>query len=88
MNEKQLESKETIEEVEELIKEDMSARIKLNRAQRRAAAKKLGKKGRANADLIAETAEKLNYIDLIQQLRKLNKEKENEENGNYDSSED
>ena len=49
-----------------------------NRAERRAFAKKLGKKGRAEFDVIAETSKKLNYIELIQKLRELNKEKENE----------
>ena len=51
-----------------------------NRAERRALAKKLGKKGRAELDVIAETSKKLNYIELIQKLRELNKEKEHEEN--------
>ena len=40
-----------------------------NRAQRRAFAKKLGKSGRAKMGTISETAKKLNYINLIQQLR-------------------
>lgn len=62
--------------------------VKLNRAQRRALAKK--NKGQKNKqaqksqiDEINDTAAKLNYIDLIQKLRKLNEEKakENEENG-------
>ena len=52
-----------------------------NRAERRALAKKMGKKGRAQIDLITETAEKLNYIDLIQRLRELNAKKEMEDNG-------
>ena len=52
-----------------------------NRAERRALAKKMGKKGRAQIDLITETAEKLNYIDLIQKLRELNAKKEMEDNG-------
>ena len=51
----------------------------MNREQRRAVKKKMGKKGREEFDLIADTAKKLNYIDLIQKLRKLNEEKENEE---------
>lgn len=62
--------------------------VKLNRAQRRALAKKnKGKKVKAEQksqiDEINETAAKLNYIDLIQKLRKLNEEKakEIEENG-------
>ena len=63
--------------------------VKLNRAQRRALAKKnKGNKAQAAQkspiDEINETATKLNYIDLIQKLRKLNEEKakENEEDGN------
>ena len=52
-----------------------------NRAERRALAKKLGKKGRAQMDVITETTEKLNYIDLIQKLRELNAKKERENNG-------
>lgn len=66
-----------------------STRVPMNRAQRRALKKKLGAKkyaelvanGGNEAEAIAETAKKLNYIDLIQKLRKLNEEKENEENG-------
>ena len=49
-----------------------------NRAERRALAKKLGKKGREQFGTISETAKKLNYIDLIQKLREMNKENENE----------
>ena len=63
--------------------------VKLNRAQRRALAKKnKGNKAQAiqksQIDEINETATKHNYIDLIQKLRKLNEEKakENEEDGN------
>jgi len=33
-------------------------------------------------DLIADAAEKLNYIDLIQKFRALNEKKEKEENEN------
>ena len=62
--------------------------VKLNRAQRRALAKKnKGNKAKlsqkSQMDQINEVATKLNYIDLIQKLRNLNekKEKENEENG-------
>ena len=60
--------------------------VKLNRAQRRALAKKSkGNKTvpKSQIDEINETATKLNYIDLIQKLRNLNekKAKENEENG-------
>jgi hypothetical protein len=49
-----------------------------NRAERRALAKKLGKKGRQDFGTISETAKKLNYIELIQKLRQLNEEKEQE----------
>ena len=54
-----------------------------NRAQRRAFAKKLGKSGRAKMGTISETAKKLNYINLIEKLRELNKKKENE---NYEQA--
>lgn len=64
---------------------------KLNRAQRRALAKKNKNKSQATVmngyneqiEAINETARKLSYIDLIQKLRALNerKQKENEENG-------
>ena len=64
-----------------------STRVPMNRAQRRALKKTVGAKKYAEmvADsgdvvtAISETAQKLNYVDLIQKLRKLNKEKE--ENG-------
>jgi len=75
-----------------------STRIPMNRAQRRALKKKIGAKKYAEmvadsgdvAGVISETAKKLNYIDLIQKLRKLNaeKEKEKEENGEHDDEED
>lgn len=56
----------------------------MNRAQRRALKKKVGAEKYAEImaesgnriDAINETAKKLNYIDLIQKLRKLNEEKE------------
>ena len=51
-----------------------------NRAERRALRKKLGKKGRAEYDVIANTAAKLTYIDLIEKLRELNNKKENMDN--------
>ena len=64
-----------------------STRVPMNRAQRRALKKKDSAKKYAEmvaesgdvTGVISETAAKLNYIDLIQKLRKLNKEKE--ENG-------
>ena len=68
-----------------------STRVPMNRAQRRALRKKVGAKKYAEmvnesgdvVGAVSETAKKLNYIDLIQKLRKLNeeKEKEIEENG-------
>lgn len=54
-----------------------------NRAQRRAFAKRLGKSGRAKIGTISETAKKLNYINLIENLRELNEKKENE---NYEAT--
>jgi ribosomal protein L19E len=64
-----------------------STRVSMNRAQRRALKKKVGAKKYAEmvsesgdvVEAVSETAKKLNYIDLIQKLRKLNKEKQ--ENG-------
>ena len=64
-----------------------STRVPMNRAQRRALKKKVGAKKYAEmvaesgdvTTIVSETAAKLNYIDLIQKLRKLNEEKK--ENG-------
>ena len=64
-----------------------SKQVPMNRAQRRALKKKIGAKKYAEmvaesgdvVSAVSETAAKLNQIDLIQKLRKLNKEKE--ENG-------
>jgi hypothetical protein len=66
-----------------------STRVPMNRAQRRALKKKVGAKKYAEmvaesgdvVGAVSETAKKLNYIDLIQKLRKLNEEKEIEKNG-------
>ena len=60
----------------------------MNRKQRRALAKKTGKKKQpeTQVDAIVDTAKKLNYIELIEKLRKLNAEKEKDEN--EDSNED
>lgn len=63
-----------------------STRVPMNRAQRRALRKKVGAKKYAEmvnesgdvVGAVSETAKKLNYIDLIQKLRKLNEEKEKE----------
>lgn len=66
--------------------ENKSQELQLhNRAQRRAFAKKLGKSGRAKMGTISETAKKLNYINLIEQLRELNEKKE-KGNENYDKA--
>ena len=66
-----------------------SQQLPMNRAQRRALKKKVGAKKYAEMaaeggdvmEAVSETAKRLNYIDLIQKLRKLNEEKEKEENG-------
>ena len=80
----------TADNIEEIVEETTSAienKIQQpqfhNRAERRAFAKKLGKTGRAQFGSISETAKKLNYINLIQQLRELNEKKENE---NYEQT--
>ena len=70
-----------------------STRVPMNRAQRRALRKKVGAKKYAEmvaesgdvVGAVSETAKKLNYIDLIQKLRKLNKEKQ--DNGEDDDEE-
>ena len=85
---------ETLEEILKNIEAKTLEKIRsqqpqLNRAQRRALKKKMGAKKYAEmvaesgdvVSAVGETAKKLNYIDLIQKLRKLNAEKENEENG-------
>lgn len=77
--------KKTIEKIN-------STKVPMNRAQRRALKKKVGAKKYAElvsngdiVDTVSETATKLNYIDLIQKLRKLNEEKEkNGENVDQD----
>lgn len=78
-----------LEEIETTVARQMEEKTQYqpkNRAERRALAKKLGKSGRAKMGSISETAKKLNYINLIEQLRELNKKKENE---NYeDTTED
>ena len=61
-----------------------SNQVPMNRAQRRALKKKVGAKKYAEmvaesgdiVSAVSETAAKLNQIDLIQKLRKLNEEKE------------
>lgn len=80
---------ETMKKITDFTVQKINGGVKLNRAQRRALAKKnKGNKAKtaqkSQIDEINETAIKLNYIDLIQKLRKLNEEKakENEEDGN------
>lgn len=83
---------------EKTIEKINSTRVPMNRAQRRALRKKYGAKKYAEMvaesgdeiSAISETARKLNYIDLIQKLRKLNeqKEKENDGNSGYEMGED
>lgn len=84
-NEEELDSPETIEAVESMITSQIDNNLtpNMNRAQRRALAKKMGKRGRAQTDTISETAKKLNYIELIQRLREMN-EKNEEVNDNED----
>ena len=76
-------SSKITEAVTEKIEEKIQQPQFHNRAERRAFAKKLGKTGRAQFGTISETAKKLNYINLIQQLRELNEKKENE---NYEQA--
>ena len=91
---------ETIEEVlkkieNKTIEKIRSTQIPMNRAQRRALKKKVGAKKYAemvaeSGDIttaVSETAAKLNYIDLIQKLRKLN-EKKGEQNYGEDDDEE
>ena len=86
---------ETPEEVlkkiqDKTIEKINSTRVPMNRAQRRALKKKVGAKKYAEmvaesgdvVSAVSETAKKLNYIDLIQKLKKLNEEKEKENDGN------
>ncbi len=56
----------------------------LNRAQRRALMKKTSKKNRQQVQQLNENLKKLDYIHLIEELRELNKKRENE---NYDANE-
>lgn len=85
---------ETVEEVlknlqDFTLNKIRSTQIPMNRAQRRALKKKVGAKKYAemvaeSGDIttaVSETAAKLNYIDLIQKLRKLNEEKGEQDYG-------
>ena len=86
---------EIMKKITDFTVQKINGGIKLNRAQRRALAKKnKGKKAQAaqksQIDEINETATKLNYIDLIQKLRALNekKAKEIEEDGDAETEDD
>lgn len=83
-DEQELDSPETLEAVQSMITSqiDENSVPMMNRAQRRAMAKRMGKKGREQIGTISETAKKLNYIELIQPLREMNKEKEINDNEN------
>ena len=75
-----------LEEIETTVAQQVNEKTQYqprNRAERRALAKKLGKRGRASMGSISETAKKLNYINLIENLRELNEKKENE---NYEDA--
>ena len=80
-------SEEILDNIAKYTREKIEAQVpKMNRKQRRAWMKKYGKKNKQtelDTKVIADTTEKLNYIDLIQKLRILNEknEKEIEENG-------
>ena len=76
---------EILKKIEEKTLEKIrNQQVPMNRAQRRALKKKMGAKKYAEmvadsgdvVNAVSETAKKLNYIDLIQKLRKLNEEKE------------
>lgn len=87
MNEHELtiDSMENVEDIEDVVKKQIDGTMPpLNRKQRRALRRKMNKKALdAAQDEIAEAAKTINYIDLIQKLRKLNEKKENE---NYEVS--
>ena len=76
---------EIVEETTSAIEQKSQPLQYHNRAERRAFAKKLGKKGREQFGTISETAKKLTYINLIQKLREMNKENENNEDTIKDS---
>ena len=83
-------AEEVLKKIEEkTIEKINSTRVPMNRAQRRALKKKVGAKKYAEmvaesgdvVSAVSETAKKLNYIDLIQKLRKLNEEKGEQDYG-------
>lgn len=74
---------DTLKEIETNVSKTINKNSQIrmqNRAERRMLAKKMGKKGREQFGTISETARKLSYINLIQNLRELNEKKENENN--------
>ena len=79
---------------EKTLEKIRNSQAPMNRAQRRALKKKIGTKkynqmfanDNDTVEAINETAAKLNYIDLIQKLRKLNEQKEAEENENVNEN--
>lgn len=83
-------SEEILQKIEEKTLEKIrESQPPMNRAQRRALKKKVGAKKYAEMvangeviETVADTAKKLNYIKLIQNLRELNEKKQKEnENG-------
>ena len=54
--------------------------MKMNRKQRRTLLKKMGKEKYNAMNDISDAVTKINYIDLIERFRKLNEQKEKEEN--------
>ena len=68
-----------LKNIEKWTKNKINSTLHPNRAQRRAWKRK--NRNQPAAVSIADTATKLNYIDLISKLRKLNEQKERELNG-------
>ena len=70
-----------VEDVEERIQNMLDARARgpRNRKERRKLMKKIGKTRYNQMNLINDTAKKLDYIKLIEGLRKLNEKKENKD---------
>ena len=81
------ESIESVTTVAESIDADITEHTNvakhLNRKQRRQLMKKTSKRSRQDMKQLNEDLKKLDYIYLIEQLRELNKKKENE---NYEDS--
>lgn len=61
-------------------------KVVLNRKQKRKLMKKAGKQGREQVEALTDTSTKLGYINLIQQLRKLNEKREQENNDNVNEN--